>query len=127
MTHEPQVSLVYRGPARTRLNEAGELIYPGGVFTTTAKRAEQLLERSDIHLAASDEEAAQPEQGPGDLSHLTRVELNELAHQAGITDPEAYRLKDELIGALTHTDPSADASEGSSTDDEEAPDERTEH
>lgn len=85
------IRLVYEAAGRQILLEDGERIPAGGKFTVSDERAAQLLADPLIPVRIAD----------GDLRHLQRSELDELAADAGVPEPEDLPNKAAVIAALT--------------------------
>lgn len=73
------------------LKEAGEEILPGVPFTVSDERAEELLTDLSIDVR---------EIVRGGLKALSREELNELAAEHGVSDPEALPNKQAVIDQI---------------------------
>jgi hypothetical protein len=108
--------LVYQGKPNELLLEDNQEIRPGEDFEVSAQRAEQLLDdptvnvievtasvqRSRRAFAALKHAAAGATLGERSLEHLTREQLNELAGQQGVANPEGLASKSAVIAALNN-------------------------
>lgn len=107
--------LLFDAPSNHILIDEGREIHGGSEFAVEDERAEDLL--TQMHVSVREVPT------PDDLMELKRSQLNEIAAEAGVTDPDKLPNKEAVIDALRN--PSA-AEDGEGLTDQDQPDQGNE-